>query len=365
MGWLYKRGTIWWVKYYINGRPVRESTRTDKKSEAERLLKEREGRVATGQPIIRRADRIVYDEVAADLRRHYETTGERGLGEADDRLKPLARFFKGRRVVSVDGTLASVYVQQRQTAGVANSTINRELAMLIKMLRFAHEHKKLLQLPVIHKLKEAAPRKGFFEDHQFAAVLKRLPVDLQVAVMIAFVFGWRMQSEILTLTLAQVDLKANTLRLEPGTTKNEDGRTAYLTPELRTMLTEQMARVKGLAKQRGQVIPHLFPHLSGKRGGQRIRDFHDRWVTACRKAGCPGLLVHDLRRTAVRNMVGRSIPERVAMTLTGHRTRSIFDRYHIVSPQDLQDAAVKLAGTFTGTLGTFEPKTPGSKLVTG
>ena len=80
-----------------------------------------------------------YDEVAADLRRHYETTGERGLDEANDRFKPLARFFHGRRVVNVDGTLASVYVQQRQKSGVANGTINRELAMLIRMLRLAHE----------------------------------------------------------------------------------------------------------------------------------------------------------------------------------------------------------------------------------
>jgi len=353
------------VKYYINGRPVRETTRTEKESEAKRFLREREGRVATGQPIIRRADRILYDEVAADLRRHYETTGERGLDEANDRFKPLARFFHGRRVVSIDGTLASVYVQQRQKSGVANGTINRELAMLIRMLRLAHEHKKLLQLPVIHKLKEAAPRKGFFEAHQLAAVRARLPVDLRVAVTIAYTFGWRMQSEILTLTLAQVDLEANTLRLEPGTTKNEDGRTAYLTPELRTMLAEQITRVKKVAKTRGQVIPHLFPHLSGKREGQRIHDLHGRWVTACKKVGCPGMLVHDLRRTAVRNLVNRGVSERVSMKITGHRTRSIFDRYHIVSPQDLQDAAVKMTGTIPGTVDTFEPKTPSSKLVTG
>src|SRR2546427_963599 len=103
MGYLYRPklrskqpGRIWWAKYYVNGRPVRESTGTRKETEARRFLKAREGRVAAGQPMLPRVDRIRYEEIAADLRRHYETTGERKLDEADDRMKPLAKFFAGR-----------------------------------------------------------------------------------------------------------------------------------------------------------------------------------------------------------------------------------------------------------------------------
>ncbi len=73
------------------------------------------------------------------------------------------------------------------------------------------------------------------------------------------------------------------------------------------------------------------------------------WHTACEKAGWPGMLRHDFRRTAVRNMVNKNIPERVAMTVTGHKTRAVFDRYHIVSPGDVKEVARRLTGTFSGT----------------
>jgi integrase len=350
MGALYKRKNIWWVKYYVNGRPIRESTGMVKETEARRFLKAREGRVAAGQPMLPRVDRIRYEEIAADLRRHYETTGERKLDEADDRLRPLAQFFNGRRVVAVDGVLAEQYVQTRQAAGVANSTINRELAMLTKMLSFAYEHGKVLRLPVVHKLKEPAPRQGFFEREEFQAVRRRLREDLQVAVTIAFTYGWRMQSEVLKLGLRHVDLEAGTLRLDPGMTKNDDGRVVYLTPELKALLTAQVERVRGLERQRGSIIPHLFPHLRGRHQGKPVGEFYKSWRTACKEAHIVGRIPHDFRRTAVRNLVNVGVPERVAMTVTGHKTRSVFDRYHIVSPGDLQEATQKLAGTISGTL---------------
>ena len=199
---LYRRGNIFWLKYYVNGRPIRESTRTGKLSEAKRMLDERKRRAAVGLPIPRRADRIRYEEIAADLRRHYETTGSRNLREADTRLNALRPFFMNRRVVDIDGALVSRYVQARQVDGIANGTINRELEVLSKMLSLAYEHQKLLRMPVLHMLKEAEPRKGFFEPTQFDAVRRHLRPDLQVAVTIAYTFGWRTQSEVLTLGLS-------------------------------------------------------------------------------------------------------------------------------------------------------------------
>ena len=158
-----------------------------------------------------------------------------------------------------------------------------------------------------------------------------------------------MQSEVLTLEQRQLDLDAGTLRLEPGTTKNDDGRVVYLTPELKASIMAQLERVRTLERETGQIIPYLFPHLRGPHRGKRIRDFKKAWKTACVKEGCPGMLRHDFRRTAVRNMERRGVPRSVAMRITGHRTEAVYRRYAIVSDRDLQEAALRLTGTFPGT----------------
>jgi site-specific recombinase XerD len=351
MGSLYRRGSIWWVKYYANGRPIRESTGTQKETEAKRFMKEREGRIATGQPILRRADRIGYEEIAYDLRQHYHATQSRNLEEAEYRLKHLDAFFAGRRIAAIGSAELTAYVAKRLDESATNATINREVATLSRMLRLAYENRKLLRLPVIRRLKENAPRQGFFERGQYEAVRSHLTPDLQVAISIAYTFGWRIRSEVLPLERRQLDLSAGTLRLEPGMTKNDEGRVVYLTPELRSLLAAQVERVRALERETGRIIPYLFPHLRGQHTGKRIQEFKRAWHTACLRAGCPSMLRHDFRRTAVRNMVNNGVPERVAMTVTGHKTRNVFDRYHIVSPADLQDVARKLTGTIAGTIG--------------
>jgi integrase len=301
--------------------------------------------VAIGQPIFPRADRIYYQELAADLRQHYESTGERNLGEADTRLKPLGKFFAGYRVVNICPSITTKYIQWRQGQKISNSTINRELAVLTKMFKLGYERGKVLRLPVIHKLKEPPPRKGFFEQEQFEAVRRHLPKHLRVALTIAYTYGWRMQSEVLTLERRHIDLDTGTIRLDPGATKNDEGRIVYLIPELKGQLEAQLRRVDELGWKLGRIVPFLFPHFTGRFQGQRLRDFRKAWATACRRAGCFGFLRHDFRRTAVRNMVNKGVVERVAMKVTGHKTRSVFDRYHIVSPADLQDVVRKLTGT--------------------
>jgi integrase len=306
-----------------------------------------------------RADRVRFEEAEADLRQHYEATGARDLAEYDRRVAHLTRIFAGRRIAGIGQGDADAYVLRRQEQGVVGATIRRELGTLTRMLRLAYKNGKLLRLPLLDKPKEGPPLEGFFEREQYEAVRRRLPVDLQAAVTIAYTFGWRMQSEVLSLERRQVDLEAGTLRLDPGQTKNDEGRVVYLTPELKALLGAQMARVEALQRQLGRIVPFLFPRLGkGTRAGQRRGDFRKAWASACKAAGVPGMHRHDFRRTAVRNMVNLGVPERVAMKVTGHKTRAVFDRYHIVSPADLQEATRKLAGTISGTSARDALKSP-------
>ena len=145
-------------------------------------------------------------------------------------------------------------------------------------------------------------------------------------------------------------------------TKNGDGRKVYLTPDLKAALAEQVARVdelqRRLAKGSGvaRIIPYLFPHLRGKRAGTPRTAFYKAWKTACRTAGVPGMLTHDFRRTAFRNMERSGVPRSVATKLTGHRTEAVYRRYAIVSDQDLREASAKLvAGTVTATPALARP----------
>jgi integrase len=157
---------------------------------------------------------------------------------------------------------------------------------------------------------------------------------------------------VLPLQWHQIGFDGDEVRLEAGTTKNGEGRVFPLTDDLRALLEAQFEAHQRL-KAQGEICPWVFFRMVAEaRGGAkhltRIVSFNKAWDLACLAAGCPGRIPHDLRRTAVRNMVRRGVSERVAMRLTGHKTRSIFERYNIVSDGDLRGAAGKLSG-LTGT----------------
>ena len=169
-----------------------------------------------------------------------------------------------------------------------------------------------------------------------------------LAITFAFITGWRIRSEVLALTWRQVDFKAGTVRLDPGKTKTGEARVFPFTVELRQLLERQRDRVRAIERHLGKVVPHVWCWMESRRSrvpGAAIRDFRGAWKAACRSAGVPGRVPHDFRRSAIRNMVQRGVPERVAMILAGHRTRTVFDRYAIVSHADLTAAVAKLDGT--------------------
>jgi integrase len=351
MGQIRKRGGVYWIRWYREGRRFEESAKTDKYESARDLLKQREGDVAKGVPITARIGRLKFEDAVKDILNDYSVNGKR----SHDNLKntvidgALEPWFRGRRMASLTTADIRAYVADRQKNGYANGTINRELSALKRMFTLAMQAGKLLAKPHIPMLVERNVRKGFFECAQFEAVRNRLAPTYQAIVTLAYYTGWRINSELLPLEWHQIDRKAGVIRLEPGTTKNRDGRvfTYAAIDELAATLDGLWARHEALEKA-GIITPLVFC----RRQGQAIKTFWKRWTTAAVAAGCPGRIPHDFRRTAVRNLNRAGVPETVAMKITGHKTRSVFDRYDITSEEDLIEASRKLqalAGTISGT----------------
>jgi integrase len=358
MGSIYKRGNIYWIQYYRNGKPYRESSKSKKETDARRLLKKREGEIAVGKLPGIYFDKVRFDELGQDFLSDYRINQKKSLQRAERNVNHLKKAFEGIRVVDITTPLIRKYIEKRLSwkcrqcreiiqpqdncpycgsekikPGAAHATINRELAALKRMFNLGAQQTppKVDRVPYIPMLKEDNVRKGFFEHDDFLALRDALPSYLKGFVTFAYKVGWRV-SEIRGLTWSQVDLNQGIARLEAGETKNAEARTVYLDAELRQIFEQQYEA----RKKQKKLVPYIFPK---KEGDGKIGDFRGAWKAACKKAGIGKRIFHDFRRTAVRNMIRSGIPERVAMMISGHKTRSVFDRYNIVSDSDLQMAA--------------------------
>jgi integrase len=189
-------------------------------------------------------------------------------------------------------------------------------------------------MPAFPHMRENNVRKGFLEDEQFHAMMVDAELWFRGLVECGRTYGWRV-SELLGLKVEQIDLTQKVIRLEPGTTKNNDGREVFMTDTVRALLS---ACVQSKTPD---------AHVFARANGSPVRDFRVTWERACPKCKSQrsvysGLIFHDLRRTVARNLRRAGIPETVIMKIGGWRTRSVFERYAIVSRTDIADAMRKL-----------------------
>ena len=153
--------------------------------------------------------------------------------------------------------------------------------------------------------RENPPRQGFFEHPEYLAVRAHLPAPWQDILDLAYYSGWR-KNEILGLTWDEIDEAGGVIRLSPARSKTLVGRILPISPPIADALARRRAR-------RDPTSPLVF-----HRDGIPVRRWRTAWRTACQAAGVPTRFLHDCRRTAARNLIRASVPERVAMLLTGH-----------------------------------------------
>lgn len=331
-----KGSAVLWIKYHRNGVPVRESAHTTKAKEAEKLLRKRLGEIAVGVFAGPKLEKIKVSELADDLIRDYRINGLKSIDDLEARWKlHLKPFFGALRAVEVTSDLVARYIDSRQQEEAENATINRELAALKRMFNLARQSTppKVQFVPYIAMLKEDNVRTGFLESKQhdsLAAETGKVGLWLRAMFETGYTYGWR-HEEVVEMRVKQVNLTANTIRLEPGTTKNDEGREVTMTLPVRMLLKQCIDGKKA------------DDYVFTREDGEAVKDFRGAWESACKAANVPELLFHDLRRTAARNLRRAGVGETVIMKIGGWKTRSVFERYAIVSQSDISEAMTKLS----------------------
>jgi integrase len=348
-GRVYLRGAVWWVQYSFRGRVYRESSQSSHRADAVKLLRRRLAEMGRGRLVGPDLERTTFDDLAKILLDDYRVNGRKSLRNAVGSLGTLRAVFGTALARDITLPRLQAYVVARLQAGRQPATVYGDLAILKRAFHLA-ERAGLAIRPPFPTLTIRNTRVGFFEPAEFHAVLAGLPADLQPVAEFAYLTGWR-RAEILTLEWRHVDLQAGIVRLDPGSTKNDDGRTFpfAVLPPLAALLRRQRDHTSAVERATDQLIRPVF-----HRQGAPIRDFRTAWKHAVLAAGFsrvdptthapePTKLFHDFRRTAVRNLERAGVPRSVAMKLTGHKTESVYRRYAIVAEADLSEGVARLA----------------------
>lgn len=340
---MYQRRKTWWFKWIgADGRTYYRSSHSADRTVAEGLLREELQRKARGLAASPDLSRCLVDDLLESLLARYRTETRKSVGRAELSVRHLLRLFKSVPAVRVTGADVTRYADLRLKDGAAAATVNRELAALRAAFRLGIRNGVIAGMPYIGLLPERNVRTGFAEHAQVEAICRHLPPDEADAVRVMFITGWRSRSEVLRLTWPQVDWAGGFLRLEPGTTKNDEGRSFPLIPELRAVLERRLDITRRCERAQGRILSAVF-----HRNGHPIKTMRRSWASACRHVGVPALLLHDLRRSAVRNLERAGVSRSVAMKLTGHRTENVYRRYAIVAEGDLIQAGQKLSVQLT------------------
>lgn len=314
------------------------------KQEAQSKLTEMIADAQRGLAPIADAHKLTYADLRAGLLASYMEKGNKSLKqrangeETVNGLAQLDLFFgfgpdnRGPRVIRINTETGRAFVKARQAEGAGNAVINRSLACLRRMLRLAFEEKKIQSVPVIRFLKEPPARRGFLELPKFEELLAQFPPGLKPYITFLYFCGGR-RGEAELIEWPQVHLERKLIRIEDDQTKDKEAREIPLPLRLVMMLER-------IEQKQGRVFD--------------TTNLRKEWRKACAAVGLgniievegkkydpryEGLTIHDFRRSAIRNLVTLAgVREKVAMEITGHKTRSVFDRYHIVDTTDVSNA---------------------------
>jgi integrase len=341
-----KGSKFWHIYYYCNGRQIRESSKSESKMAAERLLHRRFNEMGLGFQRGRASENLKYEEIRQSLLDEYSISKHRSLitladgTETVSGLSHLDEFFAGRRVESITTDVLRAFIRKRKEWGryshpVRNSTINRNLALLRHMMNLARRDGKIQFIPHFTMLEEKPPRKGFLGHEEFKKLRDELPERLRPIVMLLYNTGCSL-GEAKGIHWRQVDLDALEIRIE---------RERQIENRPRIIPLDGLAELVAELKRRQDPSEYGFDRVFC------VTNLRKMWRRACIRLGLGrieslpnrreiyrGLLVQDLRRSAVRNMIDAGVAEKVAMEISGYKRREALDPYNVVSTKEVHEA---------------------------
>jgi integrase len=378
---------FWYATAYFNGKQYRKSTDETSKMRAEAFLRKWLSEFDKGVSPANDPSKIRYGALRELYMNDYREQNHKSLMHNSESgeayvcgLKWLDQFFdydeaaegkphdKGVKANQITMELIGQFKAERQAEGAAPATINRALAALRRMFVLAVENKKLHYAPKIKMLPEPKqPRQGFLSPSDYQRLYDALAKEvknhatgkvsrpfayIQPLLQVGYSTGMRL-GEIVNLRWANVDLSKKFIHLFAGETKNDEARDIPMIDGLPDLF-EKLRRANPNAGENDLVF------LNAE--GEPIRSFIKAWRKACVAAAIPtklngrvevshfekdgtyvGFLFHDLRRTAVSNMIDAGIDPLYAKAISGHKTDSVFTRYNIIRDEPLQEAGKKLS----------------------
>src|ERR1700733_5464196 len=355
---VYKRGDVYWFKFVFNGQRIQRSSKVTNRKDATDIERAYRTNLARGEVGIEdkpKQPTFTIGQLLDALEAHYTLVGKASRPNLSS-ISTARKEFSAIRADALSEERVESYIGRRLAAGAKNATINRITGILARAYKLSR-----ISMPEVRHLSEKDnARTGFFTFDDFEAVVKNLPADLQDFARFGFVSGWR-KGEIASLRWS--DVEEGIIRLRSTNSKNGEARQITIEGDLVDLMKRRRA-LRSTETSGGAVMNAFIFHRDGK----SVREFRKSWARACVATGqgtmtCPkcektmtasrcslckiatnyrGRIFHDLRRSAVRNMIRAGVPQSVAMKISGHKTASMFRRYDIANEGDLRQAMLSV-----------------------
>jgi integrase len=320
---VFKRGSTYWIHYSLRGQVFRESAHTDRPEVAIRLRKQRLKEIAADQIgakvfIPPKATKVTISELLDSLERNLELEHKLSPSVRAN-IRHLRKKFGNWFAMSLTADAVEKYISELLADQYRPATVNRRTQLLQQAYNLSIRMKRLNEKPYFKRLSEKGNvRTGFSTETEVKRIAAHLPEHIADVALFGFYSAWR-KGEILSLEWRDVQLDSIHLRAENS--KERETRTLALEGELMNIIERRREKRSG---------PLVFHNGTGA----PVVDFRKCWRTACKMAGCPGRLFHDLRRSGVRDLIRAGTAPHIAMSISGHKTDSMLRRYAIISEAD-------------------------------